>query len=110
MNVAGVLSYYGTRRVMLMFEGDRPSDSPYVERVWRYHSDGGGSFFSVAECRSELVVTKHKGQVTVTVRGPETRPTRLSYPPDAEWLGIRLKPGAFLPSRPSRRLVNGLAT
>jgi hypothetical protein len=95
---------------MLIHEADRPSDSPYVERVWRYHSDGGGSFLSIAEYRSELVVTRHQGRVTVTVRGPETRATRLSYPPDAEWLGIRLKPGAFLPSRPARELVDGGVT
>lgn len=95
---------------MLIFEEDRPSDSPYVERVWRYHSEGGGSFLSIAECRSELVVTKHQGRVAVTVRGPETRATRLSYPPDAEWLGIRLKPGAFLPSRPARELIDGGVT
>jgi hypothetical protein len=91
---------------MLICDGDRPSDSPYVERVWRYHSESGGSFLSIAECRSELVVATHKGRVTVTVRGAETRPTRLSYPSDAEWLGIRLKPGAFLPSRPAWGLVN----
>jgi hypothetical protein len=91
---------------MLIREGDRPSDSPYVERVWRYHSEGGGSFLSCAEYRSELVVTRHQGRITVTVRGPETRATRLSYPPDAEWMGIRLKPGAFLPPRPARELVD----
>ena len=92
---------------MLIRDEDRPSDSAYVERVWRYHSEGGGSFLSIAECRSELVVTRHQGRVSVTVRGPETRATRLWYPPDAEWLGIRLKPGAFLPSRPPRDLVDG---
>jgi hypothetical protein len=72
----------------------------------RYHSEGGGSFISIAECRSELVVTKHHSRVTVTVRGPESRATRMSYPPDAEWLGIRLKPGVFLPSQPARELVD----
>jgi Helix-turn-helix domain len=92
---------------MLIHEGDRPSDSPYVERVWQYHSEGGGLFLSIAEFRSELVVTRHGGRLTVSVRGPETRATRASYPPDAEWLGIRLKPGAFLPSRPARALVDG---
>lgn len=92
---------------MLVYEADRPSDSPFVERVWRYHSEGTGSFLSIAECRSELVVTRYQGRVIVTVRGPETRATRLVYPPDAEWLGIRLKPGAFLPSRPARALVDG---
>jgi hypothetical protein len=91
---------------MLVHEGDRPSDSPYVERVWRYHSECGGSFLSIAECRSELVVATHNGQVTVTLRGPETRATRMWYPPDVEWLGIRLKPGAFLPSRPASGLVD----
>jgi AraC-like DNA-binding protein len=93
---------------MLIREGDhRLSDSPYVERVWRHHSEGCGSFLSIAESRSELVVTRYQGRVTMTVRGPETRATRLSYPPDAEWLGIRLKPGVFLPSRPARVLVDG---
>ena len=91
---------------MLVQEVDRPSDSPYVERVWRYHSDGSGSFLSIAECRSEIVVTRYEGQVTVTVRGPETRATRLWYRSDVEWLGIRLKPGAFLPSWPARALVD----
>ncbi len=95
---------------MLIMEQDRPSDSPYVERVWRAHSEGGGSFLSVAEYRSELVVTRHQGQVSVTVRGPETTATRLSYPPDAEWLGIRLKPGAFLALWPARDLVDGGVT
>ena len=47
---------------MLIQEVDRPSDSPYVERVWRYHSEGGGSFLSIAECRSELVVTRYQGR------------------------------------------------
>src|SRR6185295_2330810 len=98
------------RHVMLVQEVDRPSDSHYVERVWRYHSEGSGSFLSIAECRSELVVSMHQGSVTVTVRGPETRATRLWYPPDAEWLGIRLTPGAFLPSWPARALVDSGVT
>ena len=92
--------------VMLIQDLDRTSDSPYVERVWRYHSEGGGSFISIAECRSELVVTRHHGRVSVTVRGPETRATAASYPPDAQWLGIRLKPGASLRTRPAEQLVD----
>jgi hypothetical protein len=89
---------------------DRPSDSPYVERVWRAHSEGSGSFLSIAESRWEMVVTRHQGNVTITVRGPETRPRRLTYSPGAEWLGIRFKPGTFMPSRPARDLVDGEVT
>lgn len=92
---------------MLICDKDRPSDSPYTERVWRYHSEGSGSFLSIAEYRSELVVSRYQGRVFMTVRGPETRATRLSYSPDGEWLGIRLKPGAFLTARPARDLVDG---
>jgi hypothetical protein len=92
---------------MLVLEAERLSDSPCVERVWRYRSAGSGSFLSCAEYRSELVVSRYQDRVFVTVRGPETRVSRLWYPPDAEWTGIRLKPGAFLPSRPARTLVDG---
>jgi AraC-like DNA-binding protein len=95
---------------VLIIEADRPSDSPYVERVWRAHSEGGGTFVSIAESRWEMVVTRSKGKVAMTVRGPETRPTRLTYPDNAEWLGIRFKPGTFMPSHPARALINANVT
>jgi hypothetical protein len=86
---------------MLIVEADRPSDSPYVERVWRYHSEGGGSFFSIAECRSELVVAWHEGRVTVTVRGPETRPTRLRIlPTPSGWVSTSSRARSSRPGRP----------
>jgi AraC-like DNA-binding protein len=91
---------------VLIIEADRPSDSPYVERVWRAHSEGGGSFLSIAESRWDLVVTRHQGTISMAVHGPETRPSRFTYPADAEWLGIRFRPGAFLPSRPARELLD----
>ena len=52
---------------------DRPSDSPYIERVWRGFGGEGGQFVSVAENRLELVVTRVPDFTMVTVRGPETR-------------------------------------
>lgn len=81
-----------------------------MERVWRARSEGGGSFLSIAESRWEMVLTRQQGQVTMTVRGPETRPRRLTYSPGAQWLGIRFKPGTFMPSRPARDLVDGEVT
>lgn len=95
---------------MLIFDEDRASDSPYVERVWRSHSEGAGSFLSIAESRAEIVIARYRGRITVTVRGPENRATRGPYPPDAEWLGIRFKPGAYLLPYPARKLVNGKVT
>jgi AraC-like DNA-binding protein len=95
---------------VLIFDEDRASGSAFVERVWRSHSEGPGSFVSIAESRAELVVTRYRGQATLTVRGPETRATRAFYPPDAEWLGIRFKPGAYIVAQPASKLVNRKVT
>ena len=96
---------------MIIFDEQRPSDSPCVERVWRCHSEGASPFLSIAESRSELVVTRQQGKFSLTVRGPETRATSLGdCPADGEWLGIRLKPGAFLSHLPPGTLVDGALT
>ena len=60
---------------MLIFDEDRPSDSPFIERVWRCHSEGAAPFLSIAASRCELVVSRFEGKITMTMRGPETRAT-----------------------------------
>lgn len=85
---------------------DRPSDSPFVERVWRAHSERAGAMVSVASSHCELVVTRHRGRILVTLRGPETRPTTVDCPGDAEWMGIRFTLGTFLPHHPVRTLTD----
>ena len=92
---------------MIIFDEDRPSDSPFVERVWRCHSEGAAPFLSIAASRCELVVSRLGGKVTMTVRGAETKATPLGdCPGDGEWLGILLKLGTFLPHLPTRTLVD----
>ncbi len=92
---------------MILFDEDRPSDSPFVERVWRCHSEGAAPFLSIAASRCEMVVSKLGGKVTMTVRGPETRATPMGdSPADGEWFGILLKLGTFLPHLPTRTLVD----
>ncbi|MDQ2902994.1 MAG: helix-turn-helix domain-containing protein [Chloroflexota bacterium] len=92
---------------MLIFDEDRPSDSSFVERVWRCHSEGAVPFLSIAASRCELVVGRLGGKVTMTVRGPETRATPLvDCPGGGEWLGILLKLGTFLPHLPTSILVD----
>jgi len=77
---------------------DRLSDSPLVERVWRAHSERAGMFPSVAATHVEIVVTRHKGETFLTLRGPETKATTADCPADGEWLGIQFKLGTFIPS------------
>jgi hypothetical protein len=76
---------------------DRPSDSPLVDRIWRSHSERGGTFLSIAQGHFEIAVTRHRGQAFVTLRGPETTATVAECPAEGEWLGIRFKLGTFMP-------------
>ncbi|GHO79433.1 AraC family transcriptional regulator [Ktedonobacter sp. SOSP1-85] len=92
---------------MLIFDEDRPSDSPFVERVWRCHSEGAAPFASIAASRCELVVGRFEGKVVMTVRGPETRAIPVEdCPGEGEWLGILLKLGTFLPPLSTSILVD----
>lgn len=86
---------------------ERPSDSPFVERVWRAQSERDGHFLSVAASHWEIVVSKFQDQTTLTVRGPETKVTPHECPVGGEWLGIRFKLGTVMPHLPARHLVDG---
>jgi Helix-turn-helix domain len=91
---------------MFLIFDDRPSDSPFVERVWRCHSERAGTFLSIAASQWEMVVTRHDGKTTLTVRGPETSAATLDCPAEGEWLGIRFKLGTFMPHLPARNLLD----
>jgi Helix-turn-helix domain len=92
--------------MFIVFE-DRPSDSPFVERVWRCHSERAGTFLAVASSHWELVVSRVAGRTTVTLHGPETRAREVHCPADGEWIAIRFKPGTFMPQWPVGALLDG---
>jgi AraC-like DNA-binding protein len=92
--------------MLLDFE-QRPSDSPFIERVWRTHSENAGAFISLALSHWQMCVWKGQGKTTVTVRGPETKATRAVCPPDTEFIGIVFRLGSFMPYLPARNLVDG---
>ncbi len=93
---------------MIIIDEERASDSPFVERIWRSHSEGERAFLSIAVNHCELVVSRLQGKVTMTLRGPETKATPIgNAPAEGEWVGILLKLGTFLPHLPTSRLVDG---
>jgi AraC-like DNA-binding protein len=96
------------RRMFIHFDQVRPSDSPFIERVWSCHSDSAGTFLSVSACNLEIVVSRVEGQAMLTIRGPETRPSELACPADGEWFAIRFKTGTFMPQFPTSRLLNNV--
>jgi AraC-like DNA-binding protein len=84
----------------------RSSDSHLIERVWRCHSERAGTFVSVAATHSEIVLTRHRGRIRVTLRGPETRPSLADCPAEAQWVGIRLATGTFFRHHPATSLMD----
>jgi len=85
---------------------ERPSDSPFVESIWRSQSEGGGSFISMADTHCGMVLTRYRGKTILTVRGPETRATPAYCPPDAEFFGILFKPGTCMPHLPAKMVMD----
>lgn len=85
----------------------RPSDSPFVETIWRSHSNQAGPFLSIASSHWEMIVSHYEGRSYFSVRGPETHPAVAHCPPDGEWMGIQFKHGVFMPHLPVIELVDG---
>jgi AraC-like DNA-binding protein len=83
---------------MLFRLEEKPSNSPFVEKIWRSQGERAGLFISQSKVNSEIVLTRYQGKTTLTVRGPETKATFLDYQSiGAEYLGITFKLGAFMP-------------
>src|SRR5258705_9700409 len=92
--------------MLISFDNDRPSASPFIERVWTSHSERAGTFLSVACVLWEMVITRLEGRSVVTLRGPETRPGAVFCPANGEWLAIRFKAGTFMPQVPVHGLMD----
>ena len=96
MTEAGRRQDTNNESALIHFE-EKLSDSPFIERIWRCHSERGGPFMSVAANHFEMVLTRLKGKTFLTLRGPETKATVLDCPAEGEWVAIRFKLGTFMP-------------
>jgi hypothetical protein len=87
----------------------RPSDSPYIERVWRSRSQGVDRMTSIATSHWDLVIWQQRGQVNVAVQGPESAASPAPVPKDATFFGISFALGTSMPHLAINRLVDGSA-
>ena len=86
---------------------ERLSDSPFVETIWQGHSgSNAGAFTSIAESHSSIVISKIQGKTIVTLRGPEIKASSAYCPDDAEFTGIILKAGVFIPNLPAKKVMD----
>lgn len=84
----------------------RPSDSPYIERVWRSHSSEVSRMMSIATSTWDLVFWEHYGRVHVAFHGPEPVASPAPVPEDATFFGISFALGTSMPHLPANRLIN----
>ncbi|MGI5152185.1 AraC family transcriptional regulator [Plantactinospora sp. CA-294935] len=85
---------------------DRPSDSPYVHRVWRSQASGVARMTSIATSNWELVFWEQHGSVHAAVRGPETTVSSVEVPDGSASFGITFAHGTSMPHLPAARLVD----
>jgi Helix-turn-helix domain len=77
-----------------------------LARIWTAASDSPTDFSSIAKANLMLVFVRIGGTTAVHLRGPETKATTMTSPRDAEYFGIDLRLGAYLPMFPPARLAN----
>jgi Helix-turn-helix domain len=94
------------RAIELFVIERRSSHSRFVEETWWTRSEPADAFISVAASHWEMVVTRQRGAVWLTVRGPETRATLVPIPEGAEFFGIQFSLGTFMPGLPPGQLVD----
>ena len=87
----------------------RPSDSPYIERVWRSRSIDVDHMTSVANARWDLVFWEQRGELSAGIQGPETGTSRAPVPDDASFFGIVFALGTAMSHIPVGSLVDGFA-
>ena len=95
------------RNLMEFVFHTRPSDAPFVERVWRTQSQCAGSFLSLAASQWEIVLMKHHGKASFIIRGPSTKARSASFPEDAEYFGVVFRLGVFMPQLPTVNRLDG---
>ena len=77
---------------------EHDANSTLVEKIWATRSAPQPGFISVAESHWQFVVTVLEGQAHMVAQGPNDRARMTPIPPDAEFFGVVLPLGTFMPA------------
>jgi AraC-like DNA-binding protein len=91
---------------MSMISEERPSDSPYIEKVLRGWTVSAGSSIRPSEVHWHMVFTRHAGRIFSIFVGPLTASGRAAWGGGAEILWIKFKLGVFLRPMPPRDFLD----
>jgi AraC-like DNA-binding protein len=95
-----------TGRAAQVFEVvESQADSRHIQKVWATHSPAETSFIAVAETNWQIVVSTYLGETGVVLQGPNDRARITPIPAEAEFFGIVLRLGTFMPATPLAHLI-----
>ena len=95
---------------MLQISDERPSDSPWVDAIWRGQTDRAGSRIAPAGSCWVMLFEKRARQVQLSVVGPMAKAQPMNYEGDTEFLAVKFKPGTFMPRLPASDLLDTVIT
>ena len=96
------------KRAAQVFEIDETgTDCRLIEKVWTTRSTPEPVFISVAESHWQIVVTTHRDRTGVVIQGPNDAAQITPVPAEAEFFGIVLRLGTFMPALSLSNLVGG---
>lgn len=84
----------------------RPSDSPYVQGIWRGYTEGLYTPVCPAAAEWDLLMVRRNSRVIVSFEGPLTRAKFKYQTDDQEFCVIRFAAGTFLPYLPVRKFLD----
>lgn len=85
---------------------ERPSDSPFVEKVTHGYTISDGTVIRPSEINWHMVITKYHGQIRPVVVGPWTSSGVVSWLEGAEIIWIKFKLGIYMPHLPTKNFLN----
>jgi Helix-turn-helix domain len=88
----------------------RPSESEYIERVWRARLTGQGTMRLAAKGYWDIIIERQSGRpASVIFNGPASRARAIDYYElGTEYVGIALKTGVFLPDMPAAAVMDDM--
>lgn len=85
---------------------DRSPDSPFLATIWRTQVLSDGCDIVSADMCWDMLIVTQENKLKVSVWGPMSKSARIPHTKGQEWIGIRFKPGTFIPRLSASNIVN----
>lgn len=93
---------------MSYFYEDRVSGSALVESIWHTIAEEPGRYLAVADASWDFLLVTEGGQTRIHVAGAATAVAPITYTAGTEYIGIRMRVGAYMPRWPASDLVDSM--